>query len=307
MPVFSVALAATLALGSSGCIKKTLTNGQIASTRQASGAFDTIGDYELARSAASAGLVQFEGMHRLAPENTDALYLLAKGWAGYALAFPEDDYEAAYDEMEDDLAEYHQKRAKMAYERAIFYGLELLSYTADGFEAAKKDAPTLRKWLADNFKDKEDAANLFWVGYPMLARVNLLQDNPEVVAELYMPVAILERSRELDPTFMNYGATTALAAYHARSAMAEMDLSKQMFDEALAKTEGRALVVKLNYATKYACKKMDRPLYERLLNEVLAAEDPDPQQRLANTIAKRKAARAIKAKRMMSCGFDVSE
>jgi hypothetical protein len=61
----SLPLAAALAvlpLASTGCIKSTLTNGQISATKEASVALDTIGDYELARGAAQGGLVQFEGM-----------------------------------------------------------------------------------------------------------------------------------------------------------------------------------------------------------------------------------------------------
>src|SRR5262249_25486434 len=87
----STLLAITLALSGTGCIKKSLLNGQIEATRTGAGAADTIADYDLARAAASAGLLQFEGMHRLAPDNEDALYLLIKGWAGYGYAFAEDD------------------------------------------------------------------------------------------------------------------------------------------------------------------------------------------------------------------------
>ena len=86
-PLLALPVAAALAFGSSGCIKSALTNGQISATLEASSAFDTLGDYELARSAAQAGLVQFEGMHVLAPDNTDALFLLTKGWVGYAYGF----------------------------------------------------------------------------------------------------------------------------------------------------------------------------------------------------------------------------
>ena len=80
-------LAATLSLASTGCIKSTLTNGQISATREASVALDTIGDYEMAEGAAKAGLVQFEGMHVLAPTNSDALFMLTKGWVGYGFGF----------------------------------------------------------------------------------------------------------------------------------------------------------------------------------------------------------------------------
>ncbi|WP_394833212.1 TRAP transporter TatT component family protein [Pendulispora rubella] len=301
-----LATLATVSLFGTGCIKSMLTNGQISATRQASSSFNTIGDYELARSAASAGLTQFEGMHVLAPDNEDALFLLTKGWVGYAYGFPEDDFEAASDAGDDDLAEYHKKRARMAYERAIFYGIELLKAHASGFDDAKKNDATLRQWLDKNFTSKDDAETLFWLGYGWLGRVNIAKDDPVLVADLFVGVALLDRSAKLDPTVMHYGAQTAIAAYHARSAVAELDLSKTQFEDVLTKTQHKSLVVQLNYATRYACLKGDRGLYEKLINEVLSAEDPDPEQRLTNTVAKRRAKRALGKTRMSDCGFDMS-
>lgn len=301
--IVPVALALTFG---TGCIKSMLTNGQIASTRKGSSAMNTIGDYELARNAASAGLVQFEGMHNLAPDNQDALFLLTKGWVGYGYAFPEDDYEAALDAGDEDLAEYHKKRARMAYERSVFYGVELLKAQAKGFDEAKRNDASIRAWLDKNFDDKEDAETLFWVGYGWLARTNIAKDEPAVVADLFIGVAILEHSRKLDPDYMYHGAETALASYHARSGMAELDQSKALFENAIAKTQRKTLLALVNYASRYACLKVDRPLYEKLLNEVIAAEDPDPDQRLTNTVAKRRAKRYLSRSRMMDCGFDMS-
>jgi hypothetical protein len=299
---FFTVLAISLAMGSTGCIKKMMLNGQIAATRTGSGAADTIGDYELARSAASAGLLQFEGMHRLAPDNEDALFLLTKGWAGYGYAFANDDYDAAVLAGDDALAEYHQKRAKLAYDRAVSYGLELMSKKADGFANNIKTADTIKKWLADNFKDPEDAEVLFWTGSAWAARVNLLKDVPEYVAQLFVGIAMLERSRELNPEYLAYGATSTLGAYHARSPMAELDEAKKLLDLALEKTQRKALGVQLNYA-RYACSKNDQALYEKMLNEVLSSEDPDPNLRLQNTIAKRRAKRALSKAAMEDCGF----
>ncbi len=301
--LLSFALTAGLALSSSACIKAMLTNGQIASTRQASSAMDTVGDFEMARSAVSAGLAQFEGMHRLAPDNTDALFLLTKGWAGYGYAIAEDDMDTALDANNDDLASYHKKRARMAYERAIFYGVELLGHEADGFEAAKKNEDTFKKWLDKNFDDKSDAENLFWLGYAWLARVNVAKDDAALVGELFIGVAMLEKSVQLDPAYNHYSGSVALAAYHARTAMSEMDQSQKMFEDTLAKTERKALVVQVNYATRYACNKGDRALYEKLVNEVLTSDDPDPQQRFTNMVAKRRARRALNKARMEDCGF----
>src|SRR5437868_1456479 len=113
----ALALAAGLALTSTGCVKKMLLNGTIGGTRQASDVLGSIGDYELARGAASAGLVQLEGYHKLAPDNEDALFMLARGWVSYGFAFAEDDFDVASASGDKDLAAYHKKRAKMAYDR----------------------------------------------------------------------------------------------------------------------------------------------------------------------------------------------
>ena len=298
--------ALALLLGTTGCIKSMLTNGQIEATRQASASFDSIGDYELARSAASAGLVQFEGMHELAPDNEDALFLLVTGWVGYGYAFAEDDMEAAEDKDDDDQVEYHKERARQAYTRAVKYGLELLGHRAKGFEDAKVNAPTLRAWLAKNFDKKEDAENLFWVGYAWLSKTDIDKADPAAVADLFVGVAMLEQSVKLDPTYMHMSGETALASYHARSNIGEMDQAKAMFEDALAKTQHKSLIVLVNYATRYACLKADKPLYEKLLGEVIAAGDVDPSQRLNNTIAKRRAKRFMSRQHEMECGMEVA-
>lgn len=297
-------LAAVLGLGSTGCLKSMILNGQIASTRKGAKAADTLGDYEVARAASSAGLVQFEGMHRLAPDNEDALYLLMRGWAGYGYAFAQDDYEVALIAGDDAAAEYHKGRAKLAYDRAIAYGLELIGKHAEGFDENKKDSDTIKKWLAANFDSKDHAETLFWLGSAWMARVNLLKDDPtgEYVANLFIGVAILERSVEIDPEYLSWGGTATLAAYHSRAKGPELDMAKKMFDTALEKTGRKALGVQLNY-TRYACQQQDQALYEKLANEVLNAEDPDPNLRLQNTIAKRRAKRALHKSALEECGF----
>jgi hypothetical protein len=301
-------LAGALALGCGGCIKQALVDGQISGTREGASALDTIGDYELARTAAQAGLSQFEGMHVLAPTNTDALFLLVKGWAGYAFGFVEDELQTAEDAGDEDLAEYHRKRARMAYDRAVFYGLELLGHRASGFDNAKKSEPALAKWLADHFS-ADDVPNLFWTGYAWLARADLMkgddEEGPAFVAELFVGVTMLERATALDPSYEHYSGLVALAAYHARSGMAELDQAKQLFDTALAKSDGKNLMVLLNYATKYACVKGDGALYQQMLDKVLQLQDPDPYQRLTNAVAKRRARRWLGRRRAKdACGID---
>ena len=131
-------LVASLSVLSTGCIKKMLIEGQIDGTLEASGAFERLGDMEVAKSAAEAGLVQFEGMLQLAPGNSNALFMLAKGWAGYGSGFAEDAMQAAEDAKDDDAAEYHRKRALMAFNDALKYGLELISQSATGLTTRRR-------------------------------------------------------------------------------------------------------------------------------------------------------------------------
>jgi hypothetical protein len=305
MRFLTLVVCASLALGSTGCVKSMILNSQIKATRKGSGAVDTIADYELARSAAAAGITQFEGMHRLAPDNDDALFLLLRSWAGWGYAFAQDDYEVAALGNDESLAEYHRKRAKLAFDRSIGYGLELAAKRHEGFAAAKKTADTMKTWLKGFGDEEDDAEMLFWLGAAWLARVNLFKDDPELVAELYVGVSMLERSRELDPSFNFWGATSTLGAYHGRTAMAELDQAEKLLAEAAAKTKGKSLGVLLNQA-KIACVKSDQPQYEKLLNDILAAEDPDPNLRLQNAIAKRRAKRGLGKAAMEDCGFTVS-
>jgi hypothetical protein len=285
-----------------GCIDAILTNGTIASTREASTVFDQMGDYELGKTAAQAGMVQNEGFHKLAPDNEDALFMLVQGWGGYAWGFCEDDMEIARDQGDDATADYHKKRAKLAYDRAIFYGLELIGHKDKGFDKAKKDDRTLEDWLKKNFESKDDAASLFWLAYAWMSKVSLLQDDPAMVADLYIGVDLMERSFALDPDYYFSSAMVALAAYHGRAADAEVADARKLFDTALQKTQRKSLAVQLTYA-QMACVLGDRALYEKMLKEVIDADDPDPAQRMNNTLAKRRAKRYMGKQRMMDCGF----
>jgi hypothetical protein len=294
--------AAALVLSTTGCIKKTLLNGQIKGTREGSAAVDTLSDFEVAKNVAFAGLGQLEGMHKLAPDNEDALFMLTKGWSGAAFAFIEDEYEMADDAGNDAMADDHRSRARAAYDRAIHYGIELLEHKVQGFDAAKKNEDSIRAWLK-NFDSPEDAANLLWVGQAWLGKVNVSKDVPEIVGELYVGVAMIERSVELDDKAFYGLGRTILGAYHARTAMSEMDEAYKQFQMALQINGGKSLMTKFQLAKAYYCNKGDKANYEKTLQEIIDAGDVLPEQRLQNTIAKRRARRYLSEKREENCGF----
>ena len=86
--------------------------------------------------------------------------------------------------------------------------------------------------------------------------------------------------------------------------MADTAKAKAIFEDVIAKTQRKSLLVLTNYAARYGCLKQDKALYEKLLQEVVHAEDPDPTNRLQNAVAKRRAKRYLGKNRMSDCGFD---
>jgi tetratricopeptide (TPR) repeat protein len=299
------ALAAALSLTSVGCMRKVLLDGQIKGTLDGSEAVNTLHDFEVARAVARAGLAQLEGLHKLAPYNENALFMLTRTWAGASSAFTEDDWEMAVEKNDTRMAEYHLLRARAGYTRARFYGIELLTKRASGFEQARRNANSMRAWLRENFTHVDEAEDLLWIGFAWVGHVGVSKDVPEAVGDLYVGVEILQRSLELNNT-LEYGmGHTIMGAYHARTALAELDESKRHFDEAMKINEGKYLLTQLNYATRYYCFKSDKPNYEKMLKAVLAAGDTLPEARLQNVVAKRKARRYLEHSVFAEdCGFN---
>jgi hypothetical protein len=300
-----------LSLASTGCITKILTDGQIAATRRSAASFDTVGDFNIARTASEASFGQFEALHALAPYNTDALYLLTKAWASYGVVFIRDEIEAAQD-ADDDAAEARaRKRARTAYDRAIYYGLQLMGHTASGFDAAKRDSGALATWLAQSFTEKKDAPTLLWTGIAWLSRVDVMkadeEEGPAFISDLFVGVALVERAVALDPAAEHYAGLLALAEYHSRNGVAEPEESRKILDRAFELTHGTLLMVPLSYATAYACVKSDAALYRSMLNRVLATHVDDQNVRVENAIAKHRAERWMNKHRAKdNCSIDLA-
>lgn len=293
--------AVALLLACSGCsLERVLLDGQLAATRKASKSFDTLTDLEVAKIGAGSSLVQLEGMHVLAPDQKDALFLLLQGYAGFASAFVEDEWEQAYDRGDDDAEAAAAERAKLNYDRAIKYGTELIEMSKPGFVAAQKNRDTIRAYLKGI--GPEDAETVLWLGIAWMSRGGVASERAEIVAELFIGEALLERANELDDSLAYGLGLAALGAYHARSPDAELAQAKQLFDKAAAKSGRKALTPLVLRAQNLSCVSHDQKEYRALLEEVLAAPDFEAQ-RLENIIAKRKAQRYLGAPRLKRCAF----
>ena len=292
-----------VAFCSTGCIKQMVLDGQIAATLEASAAIDSMSDFEVARATGFNGVGQFEGMHYLAPDNEDALFALVKSWTSVTFAFIEDELEQAEDEGGIDSPNYRYLRGRAigGYDRALRYGDMLLEKRHPGFDEARKTDTLLRAYTATFVDPEHDAPALFWTGYAWISKINIMQDEPAAVSDLYIGVALIERSVELDEKYMNGSGQTILGAYHARNGMAELDEAKKHFDRSMEIHGGKMLLTAVQYAVKYHCFKGNKDEYEKLLRGVVEAGDVMPEQRLANIVAKRRAIRYLGKARMSQC------
>jgi hypothetical protein len=210
-------LFALAGLAASACsLDRVILDGTLKSTRDAASAFDTLSDLEVAQSGAAASLVQLEGMQKLAPDNEDALFLLLQSWTGYGGAFIEDAWEQAYD-------------------RALLFGSRLLEQKRPGFAAAQRNFDSMKAYLSGF--SRADAEALLWTGLAWLSRGGVAAERPEVVADLFVGVALLERSVELDPGLAYQTGRAALGAYHARAHEADDGRGRRRRGEVRARVE----------------------------------------------------------------------
>jgi len=258
---------------------------------RAAPAFESYWDYDLAGEAVPATIVQLEGIARVVPDNDAILAQLSQAYVAYAYGWVEADVESLEFEGNYDEADVQRQRARTMYLRALDltrHRIRLLNPDVD--EAVRGTVEDLEAWLSGVFVDKSEAEVLLWHGYAWGSYINAAKDDMEAVADLAYAKAFVARSIELDPDYYNAAGYTFMGVAISSEIAADMDQAKVYFEKALATTERRALQTQVNMARHYAVKTGDRALFDKLLTEVMDAQDPLPEARLANSMARQRAA-----------------
>jgi tetratricopeptide (TPR) repeat protein len=258
---------------------------------RAAPAFESYWDYDLAGEAVPATIVQLEGILRVVPDNDAILAQLSQAYVAYAYGWVEADVEALEFEGEYDDADAQRLRTRTMYLRAMDLTRHRIRLNdADVDRMVKGTVQELEAWLDKAFVDKEDAEILLWHGYAWGSYINSAKDDMEAIADLAYAKAFVERSIELDPNYYNAAGYTFMGVAIASEMASDLDEAKVYFEKALDRTERRALMAQVNMARHYAVKKGDRELFDKLLTEVMDAQDPLPEARLANCMARERAA-----------------
>ena len=122
-------------------------------------------------------------------------------------------------------------------------------------------------------------------------------DSVEAFADIPRLEILMKKVHELNPAFHHAGPNLFLGAFYGgRSKMlgGNPEKSRHHFEKALKLTENKYLLVRLLFAKTYAVQNQDRVLFDSQLQAVLKAP-PNlfPEQRLANEVARKKAAQLL--------------
>ena len=256
-------------------------------------------DYELAARAIPGTLKTVEGFWVVDPGNPILRGILAEGYCQYGIGFVEDEWERALIANDYDAAQELDNRATRMFVRCMNYALMQLG----------------KKWQDGLFGDTESVAKLIngassgqrtplmWAAVGLGSMINHNKDNVELVAQAPTAKAMLLKVVELDakhpPKDKALAALPHIALgllYTAAGAQLGGDAAKaeEHFKKALAVTDDKFLLARVNYAKRVGVMTQNRTLFHDELVKVLQT-DPAiwPEQRLANEIAHRRARRYL--------------
>lgn len=131
-----------------------------------------------------------------------------------------------------------------------------------------------------------------WAGW-IAAR----SDDWNALANLPKVEYLLERIVARVPDYDHGRAQLYLAIMHSQlppSLGGKPEIGRQHFELAIAYSDGRDLMAKVEYARRYARLVFDQSLHDRLLTEVLAAPVEAPDLTLSNILAKQQAELLLK-------------
>lgn len=297
------ALSITLAVMFCGCDLQRMALDQTAGIlKQAMPAFEKEWDHELAAAALPGNIKMMEGFLQAGPDNRDLLMMTSQAYTSYGLIVLEDAWEQAIqdEEMEDtSRATKLAQRTREMYMRGHRYAMRLLELDHPGItEAIGKGLKDLEPFLKRC--TKEHVPGLFWAGMPLATAINMSRDDVSMIALIPKAKAIIGRVLELDEAYYHAGSHMIYGGiYGGVSKMlgGDPDKAKKHFEKGLTLTKRGFLLVQVMYAKTLAVQTQNQKLFDSLLDEVLKAKlEINPEQKLANVAAKRKARRLLAKK-----------
>jgi len=289
--MMKIVLAALLGLAvvGSGCSFKRLAVNKLGNALASGGTtFAADDDPELIKAAVPFSLKLMETLLAENPRHEGLLLASASGFTQYAYAFVQQDA-AEMEETNLEAAEQMKARTRRLYLRARNYGLRGLEIKHRGFEKALRANPK----PAVEAAGKDDVPLLYWTAVSWAGAISLSKDNPDLIAELPIVEAMIDRALVLDEGYGDGAIHSFLISYEMSRPGGTGDpaaRSKEHFDRAMALSQGRLAGPLVSFAEAVCVQQQDLKGFQTLLNQALAINpDEKPEWRLANLVTQRRA------------------
>ena len=239
-----------------------------------SAAIQNQNDPEIVRDGAPAYLLALDGLIDGAPDDTGLLLAGAQLYGAYAAAFVDD-----------------ATRQRKLSSRALGYARRALCTERPRVcEAAERPYDAFVASLVGTRAG--DVPVLYGFGAAWAGWVQAHSEDWGAIAEIPKIEALMQRVLELDDAYEDGAAHLylgVLLTQRPASLGGQPEQARQHFERALELSGGRNLMAKVLYARQYARLVFDRPLHDRLLEEVVAADPEAPGLTLSNTLAQAQA------------------
>lgn len=231
-------------------------------------------DPDTVKAGGPAYLLMMDGLVHRDPAN-EALLMRAAGlYSAYGEAFVDD-----------------PARARRLSQRALSYATQALC-------VHDQDDCHLRQADFDVFEariqrvDKQGVPLFYTWGAAWAGWIQARSDDLDAVAELSRVEAIMQRIAVVDEGYQQGSVHLYLGAFAILVPPAlggKPQAARRHFERAIDLSGGENLMAKVVYARRYARMVYDRPLHDRLLMEVLAADPHVPGMVLWNILAQEQA------------------
>jgi hypothetical protein len=296
--LLSIALLMGGSVGCSGFLTRFAAGSSISVFSQAAPALQASADPDWAEIALPGSMATMEGLLFVVPDSEPLHLNLARAWASYGFGFLEDHMEQAEADDNEALMEHYRARASAALLRAravSFDQMNLWHPEEGGVEGHVHHGVDAWRAYLGRFTH-EQAPTMFWGCYAWARWISNNRDDVNAIADLPLVQAMAERIVALDPEYNYYAPRALMAGLMGATPEAlggRPAEARQEFDRIIELTHRHNLMYMVLEARLIAVSIQDRAMYRRLLDEVLATGDVDPENRLSNQLARRRARRYL--------------
>ncbi len=239
-----------------------------------SNAFTNNDDLETVESGTAAYLLLIDSLIEGDPKNENLLLAGSKLYGAYSTVFV----------TETERAKRLSKKARDYSDRALcVHDAKLCNLLEQPFADFSAIIRTLKV---------DEVSLLYTSGAAWASWIQANSSDWNAVANMAKVQATMERVVELDETYSHGQGHVYLAVFATLLPPAlggKPEVGREHFERAIQISAGKDLIAKVEFARRYARMTYDRPLHDRLLQEVLDADPVAPGLTLSNMLAKRQA------------------